>query len=89
MKRFEDLDVWNDAKEFAVNIYKTFSNLKDFGMRDQIQRASVSIPSNISESYERGSTSEFIRFLFIAKGSAGEVRTQLYICKDLGYVNQN
>ena len=61
---------------------------KDWGLRDQIRRAAVSIPSNIAEGYERESDSEFKRFLFIAKGSCGELRTQLYIAQALGYLTK-
>lgn len=87
MKRsFEDLDVWGKGRRLSVDIYRTFNGLKDWGFRDQVCRAAVSIPSNIAEGFERGSTQEFIRFLFIAKGSAGELRTQLYLAIELGYV---
>ena len=61
---------------------------RDFGLKDQIRRSAVSIPSNIAEGYERKSNIEFIRFLYIAKGSAGELRTQLYLAKDLDYINE-
>ena len=67
VERFEDLIVWKDARNIVGIVYSSFSNLKDFGFRDQIQRASVSIMNNISEGFERGSNAEFIRFLFIAK----------------------
>lgn len=87
-KKFEDLEVWKEGCRLSVDIYKTFETIKDFGFKDQIQRASISIPSNIAEGYERGITAEFIRFLYIAKGSAGELRTQLYIAKELNYINQ-
>ncbi|KAB2846739.1 MAG: four helix bundle protein, partial [Melioribacteraceae bacterium] len=72
--RFEEILGWQKAKEFTLNIYKSFSNCKDFAFKDQIQRASVSIMNNIAEGFERKSNKEFKQFLFIAKGSAGEVR---------------
>jgi len=85
---FEDLDVWKKAYRLTVELYQCLKELKDWGFRDQICRAAVSICSNIAEGFERGSTQEFIRFLFIAKGSAGEVRTQLYLTRDLGYLEK-
>jgi len=88
-RSFEDLDVWEKARRLTVDLYKTFKGLKDWGFRDQVCLAAVSIPSNIAEGFERGSTQEFIRFLFIAKGSAGELRTQLYLAIELGYLQAN
>ena len=70
------------------NITEQTSFSKDFGLKDQIRRSAVSIPSNIAEGYERKSNTEFIRFLYIAKGSAGELRTQLYLAMDLNYINE-
>lgn len=69
-------------------IYTAFQQSKDFGFRDQIQRAAVSIMNNIAEGFERGSDPDFIRFLFISKSSAGEVRSMLYLARDLGYLEQ-
>ncbi len=85
---FEELDVWQKACRLSVNLYQKVSSLKDWGFRDQVCRASVSVPSNIAEGFERGSTQEFIRFLFISKGSAGELRTQLYLAIELGYLKK-
>jgi four helix bundle protein len=84
-KSFEDLNVWRVSCQLAIEIYRNFGNLKDWGFRDQLCRAAVSIPSNVAEGFERGSTQEFIRFLYIAKGSAGELRTQLFLSMELGY----
>ena len=89
--RFEDIDAWKLGRHLTVEIYKAtraggFS--RDYGLRDQIQRAAVSITSNIAEGFERRSSAEFARFLLIARGSAGEVRSQLYLALDLGYIDQ-
>ena len=72
----------------SIEIYKLFKNCKDFGFRDQIQRSSISVPSNIAEGFERQSDKEFIRSLYIAKGSNGELRTQLYLAMELGYIEK-
>jgi four helix bundle protein len=88
-KSFEDMDVWKKARllvKFIYGITKENALSKDFSLIDQIRRASVSVMSNIAEGFERGSNTEFIQFLFIAKGSAGETRTQLYIALDQGYI---
>ena len=76
---FEDLEVWQKACNLAVRIYEVLEGCRDYGLRDQMTRAGVSIASNIAEGAERGSTAEFIRFLHISKGSAAELRTQVYI----------
>jgi four helix bundle protein len=86
---FEDLKVWQKARALNVKVYQltlneTFS--KDFGLKNQIRSASVSISSNIAEGFERNENKEFSQFLSIAKGSAGEVRSQLYLAKDLEYI---
>ncbi len=86
---FEELKVWQKARELANLIYsatrqESFS--RDFGLIDQIRRASVSVVSNIAEGFERGSYTEFLQFLYIAKGSCGEVRAQLYIARDQKYL---
>ena len=85
---FEDLDIWKEGMRLSVSIYKLMKNCKDFGFKDQIQRAAVSIPSNISEGFERQTNKEFIQFLYIAKGSCGELRTQIYLSRELEYLNQ-
>lgn len=79
---FEDLEVWRRACRLAVRIYEVLKNCKDYGLKDQMTRAAVSIASNIAEGAERDTAVEFMRFLHIAKGSAAELRTQAYIaCK--------
>jgi len=87
---FEDLPVWQSAKELSILVYKAAAEGKirnDYGLKDQIQRAAVSVSSNIAEGFERGSKREFIQFIYIAKGSCSELRSQLYIAKDLGYLD--
>lgn len=82
----EDIDVWKRGCRLAVEIYQQTVKegiAKDWGLRDQIRRSAVSIPSNIAEGYERNTMAEFKRFLLIAKGSCAELRTQLYIVKAL------
>jgi four helix bundle protein len=91
VKKFEDLVVWQKARVLTNEIYKITKKSefsKDLGLKDQIQRASVSIMSNIAEGFERGSKEEFIQFLYIARGSCGEVRTQLYVAKDQNYITE-
>jgi len=86
MNGFEQLDVWKDGCRLAVEIYNLLKDCKDFGLRDQMQRAAVSVPSNIAEGSERQSKREFIQFLHIAKGSCAELRTQLYIAAKIGVI---
>jgi four helix bundle protein len=88
IERFEDLLVWQKAKELTVIVYSIFRESRDFGFRDQIQRASVSIMNNIAEGFERKGAKEYSRFLYIAKGSAGEVRSMLYSAIELGYIDK-
>lgn len=91
-RSFEDTDVWKESRELVKLVYqltkkREFS--KDYGLTDQIRRASISVMSNIAEGFERGTNGEFMHFLFIAKGSAGEVRSQLYVAYDQGYLNNS
>lgn len=88
MARFEDLDVWKRATRLSAELYEGLSDLRDFGFRDQITRSGLSIPSNIAEGYERGTNKELANFLNYAKGSAGELRTQIYIGINIGYINR-
>jgi four helix bundle protein len=85
---FENLEVWKRAARLSANIYKELAKLKDFGFRDQITRSGLSVPSNIAEGFERGSQKECVVFLSYAKGSLGELRTQIYIGMDIGYIDQ-
>ena len=87
---FEDLIAWQKARELTREIYTVTKNgefKKDFGLRDQIQRACVSIMSNIAEGFDRASRAEFHQFLVIAKGSCAEVKSQLYVAFDVGYIS--
>src|SRR5574340_118989 len=91
VERFEDLIALQKARQLAAAIYRATSVggfAKDFGLRDQIQRAAVSVVSNIAEGFERGSRSEFHQFLVVSKASAAEVRSQLYVALDVGYLDQ-
>jgi four helix bundle protein len=90
LQSFEDLEVWKLSRELTNQIYEiTKAGLfsKDFGLIDQVRRAATSIMSNIAEGFERGGNKEFIQFLYIAKGSCGEVRSQLYIALDQKYIS--
>jgi four helix bundle protein len=92
VKNFEDLNVWQQARQLTQEVYrltKTENVLKDFGLQDQIRRAAVSVMSNIAEGFERGGNQEFLQFLYVAKGSCGEVRSQLYVALDQGYATEN
>ena len=86
---FEDLEVWQKAYKLSVRIYRLLENCRDYGLKDQMTRAGVSIASNIAEGAERGSNAEFIRFIHIAKGSAAELRTQIAIACDIGIIQQS
>jgi four helix bundle protein len=87
VKNFEDLICWKKGRKLTKEVYRALKNCSDYGFKDQIQRASVSIISNITEGFERGTQQEFLNYLFIAKGSAGEMRAQLYVALDTGYLN--
>jgi len=90
-ERFEDLGVWQDARGLVKQIYQASKQrafYRDFSLRDQIRRAATSAMSNIAEGFERGTRKEFIQFLNIAKGSNGEVRSQLYVALDQEYLDE-
>ena len=89
IEKFEDLEVWKEGVRLSVDIYKVLQGCKDYGLRDQLQRSAVSIPSNISEGFERKGNKEFIQFLYIAKGSCAELRTQLYISLETGILDKS
>ena len=86
IKNFEDLVIWQMAREIVKLIYSDFRSCKDFGFRDQISRAGVSVMNNISEGFCRNSDAEFKQFLNISKGSIGEVKNMYYIAEDLSYI---
>lgn len=91
INRFEDMEVWQLARGLVKDIYEQTNKdffSRDFGLKNQITRAGISVMSNIAEGFERKSNKEFIQYLFIAKGSAGEVRAQLYIALDLEYISE-
>jgi four helix bundle protein len=92
IKRFEDIEAWKKACELTRDVYRhskvgPFS--KDFGLRDQMRRAAVSVMSNIAEGFERGGNKEFLQFLAIAKGSVGEVESQIYVALDQVYIDED
>lgn len=87
-RSFEELEVWNRSCNLAVRVYGVLDGCKDFGLRDQMTRSSVSVASNIAEGAERDSTNEFIRFLHIAKGSAAELRTQIHLAFRIGLITE-
>jgi four helix bundle protein len=81
---FEDLDVWKKACRLSVKLFKLLKDCHDYGLKNQMLRSAVSIPSNIAEGSERGTVPDFQRFINIAKGSAAELRTQVYIASEVG-----
>ncbi len=87
--KFEDLDVWKRSARLSATLYQKTKDLRDFGFRDQLTRSGLSIPSNIAEGYERDSSAEKARFLTIAKGSAGELMTQIHIGIEADYIDRS
>lgn len=88
IQRFEDLKVWKKSQDLSVKIYSSFSKSKDFGFKDQITRASVSISNNIAEGFERSSNADFKRFLYFALASNSELRSVLYLSERLDYLSK-
>jgi four helix bundle protein len=91
IERFEDFIAWQKARKLTADVYRVTNEGKfarDFGLKDQIRRAAVSSMSNLAEGFERGRPAEFHQFLSIAKGSCAELRTQLYVALDVGYLTQ-
>ena len=92
VEMFEDLKEWQEGRELVNRVYDMVKNepfCRDFALRDQIVKVAISVPSNIAEGFERDSDREFIRFLYISKGSAGEVRSQLHHALDQKYVSES
>ena len=88
IKKFEDIISWKKSNDLALLVYKLFKENSDFSFKNQIQRAVISISNNIAEGFERRSNKEFIHFLYIAKGSCGEVRSMIYIAEELDYISK-
>jgi len=91
ISRFEDLEVWKNSRELCKKVRKMINETglsKDFALKDQIQRSSGSVMDNIAEGFERDGNKEFINFLYIAKGSLGETRSQIYRAYDSGYLDE-
>ena len=91
IERFEEIEAWQKGRELSKAIYAVTGQggfARDFGLRDQMRRAAVSVMSNIAEGFDRGGNREFVQFLSIAKGSAAEVQAQLYVALDAGYIDQ-
>jgi len=89
---FEELNIWIESRSFNQKLYKISNNGlfdKDYDLKRQIRRASISVSSNIAEGFERNTDKEFIQFLYYAKGSAGEIRSQLFLSLDLNYIKKN
>ena len=89
-RQFEDLEVWQLARELTATLYEITATgrfAKDFGLRDQLRKAGVSIMSNLAEGFERSGSKEFAQLVAVAKGSCGEVRSQLYVARDQAYID--
>ncbi|MGC6456719.1 MAG: four helix bundle protein [Coraliomargaritaceae bacterium] len=87
--RFQDLELWQRSKALVVDVCKYFDSSRNFGLRDQIMRSAISVPSNIAEGAERNSSKKFSLFIVYAKGSLAELRTQLMIAAELGEISQS
>ena len=88
IQRFEDIEAWKEARKLVKVIYDSFSHLKDYNFRDQIQRAALSIMSNIAEGFDRGTNKEFVHFLVVARGSVSEIKSLIYAATDVGYLDR-
>jgi len=89
IKRFEDIIAWQKAQDLAVDIYSAFKHVNDYGFKDQIRRAVVSISNNIAEGFDRSSDAEFKRFLYFSQGSSSEVKSMLYLAFRLDYISDD
>ena len=88
IERFEDIIAWQKAEELTLLVYRLFKDNRDFRFRDQIQSAAVSVMNNIAEGFERQNNKELIRFLYISRGSSGEVRSMSYLALKLKYISE-
>jgi four helix bundle protein len=88
IERFEDILVWQKSKNLVVDVYSILKDCKDWSFRDQLQRASVSIMNNIAEGFERRGDKELKHYLFMAKGSSAEVRSMVYIAKEVKFISE-
>jgi len=86
-QHFEDLEIWKEGMDICKVVYVLLKDCKDYGLKDQMQKAAVSIPSNIAEGYERNGAKEKQQFMYIAKASCGELRTQIYLAISLNYID--
>ena len=86
VKNFEDLAIWKMSRDIVNQVYSDFRECRDFGFRDQITRAGVSVMNNISEGFWRGSDAEFKQFLYVSRGSAGELKNMYYLAEDQAYI---
>ncbi|GGY10089.1 hypothetical protein GCM10007160_41590 [Litchfieldella qijiaojingensis] len=86
---FEKLDVWKRSARLSAQLYQRFADSRDFGFKDQITRSGLSIPSNIAEGMVRPTSKDRVKFLYIAKGSCAELRTQIYIGTEIGYIDRD
>jgi len=89
IEKFEDIEAWKEARILMKEVYQNFMIIKDYGFKDQIQRAATSIMSNIAEGFDRGSNKEFVQFLIIARGSVSEVTSLSYAALDIGYISED
>lgn len=87
-RKLENLKIWNDSRVFVKEIYQMMESCHDYGFRDQIQRASVSIMNNIAEGFESGSDSLFARYIQIARGCCSEVKSMLFLCEDFHFCTE-
>lgn len=89
IKKFQEIIAWQKAQELIVEIYKNFRDSRDFAFKDQICRVAISIPNNIAEGFDRSSDADFVRFLYIVKGSCSELQSMLFTALKLNYVNED
>ena len=88
INQFEEIISWQKSKELIIKVYKIFKNNRDYSFKDQIQRCAISIMNNVAEGFERSGNKEFKYFLFVAKGSCGELRSMLYLAVELKYLSR-